>query len=183
MKKTLSLIIIAGAIFLISSCVTMHSGKAVESNACKKIEHKKGNKHHFELTHVLVDYDYSFLKSGKIISIEGNIDKLPDAKNRRTYKKIMNSDLSVLENKELKECYIDIYFLGASRKVLSLNRVQITHSPILYFPMTFKTAYPFNPEYKYIALAYKFVFTSTTPKATSMEKIYTHELDIEKTHL
>lgn len=48
------------------------------------------------------------------------------------------------------------------------------------FPMTFKTTFPFNPKYRYMALAYKFVFTSTTPKATRMEKIYTHDLDIEK---
>jgi len=105
---------------------------------------------------------------------------LPVEDRKRTFKKFVNNDFYVFENKKLKECYLDIYFLDMNRKVLCAHRIYITPSPIIRFPIPFKTEYPFQAEYRYIALAYKFVFTSVTPQGSNVEKIYTHELDIEK---
>ncbi len=178
MTKILSIVF---TVFLFTSCATLHKGKLVTSDACRKIEYKKRNTHHFKLSHVLIDYNYRVDRTKKIISIEGAIDRLPAADTKRTLKKVINSDFYVLENKTLKQCYVDFFLLDGSRKVVSVHRVPIPHSSDIQFPMPFKTTTPFIPDYKYISLGYKFVFTSSAPRASSMEKVYTHELDIEKT--
>jgi len=180
--KKVSLYLVLSTLFLFISCATIYTGKIVQSEQCQEIRNTNGKEHLFELTHVLVNYKYRIESSTSLIYLEGTIDKRPVETYGKPSAGLSSSESMVLENKRFKEGYLDVFFLGASRKVIDSVRVIISASSTIYmtpFPLPFKAVYKYNPEYKYIALAYKFVFVSTSAKITGLEKIYEHRLGIE----
>lgn len=150
---------------MLVGCGNPHMGKLVKKDMSQQLTTPTGQHHHFILTHIVVDYNYSIYPERQMIILEGSVDdRQQDAQAH-----------FVGEGWDLAESHLDIYFLNAEHRVVDYC---IKKFPLgdFTFPYNFKAKCRYNSNYRYAALAYKYKYNK---EGFDIIKVYEHPLDIE----